>query len=173
MYKIAIIGPESTGKSELAHKLAEIYNEPWVPEYAREYVEKLKRPYTYRDICKIARRQIEEENFFDTEVQKPKIVFFDTDLIVTKVWFEYCYKRIPFFLKQRIKHNNFDLYLLCEPDLPWEPDPVREHSDDRQFFFFWYRKEIELLKKPYVIINGQGENRTINAIKAIESKLKS
>ncbi len=168
MLKIAIIGPESTGKSELAQSLAVHYNTTWIPEYAREYIEKLNRPYTYRDICKIARNQIEEELKLENN-SNGEIVFFDTELIITKVWFEYCYKRVPKFLLQRLKKNFFDLYLLCEPDIPWQPDPVREHGNDRQFFFDWYRREIELIGKPYVIINGIGKIRKENAENAIES----
>jgi len=168
LLKIAIIGPESTGKSELAQSLAVHYNTTWIPEYAREYIEKLNRPYTYRDICKIARNQIEEELKLENN-SNGEIVFFDTELIITKVWFEYCYKRVPKFLLQRLKKNFFDLYLLCEPDIPWQPDPVREHGNDRQFFFDWYRREIELIGKPYVIINGIGKIRKENAENAIES----
>jgi len=168
LLKIAIIGPESTGKSELAQSLAAHYNTTWIPEYAREYIEKLNRPYTYRDICKIARNQIEEELKLENN-SNGEIVFFDTELIITKVWFEYCYKHVPKFLLQRLKKNFFDLYLLCEPDIPWQPDPVREHGNDRQFFFDWYRREIELIGKPYVIINGIGKIRKENAENAIES----
>jgi nicotinamide riboside kinase len=94
-------------------------------------------------------------------------VFFDTDLIITKVWFEYKYKSVPDFLTERLKQGFFDVYLLCTPDLPWEPDPVREHGTDREFFFDWYKNEIEQTGKPYVIVNGIGNQRIQQAIDAL------
>ncbi len=167
MYKIAILGPESTGKTILAEQLAKHFKTDWVPEYAREYIEKLTIPYTYNDICNIALKQIEQEESFQETTSGLKYVFFDTELIITKVWFEYKYKQVPDFLIERLNTGFFDLYLLCAPDLPWEPDPVREHENDRDYFFVWYKKEIEQLNKPYVIVNGVGENRFCNALEAI------
>ena len=59
MYKVAIIGPESTGKSTLARELAEQFKGTYVPEYAREYVErKGRKELTYDEVCEIAREQI-------------------------------------------------------------------------------------------------------------------
>jgi len=167
MYKIAILGPESTGKTELAKALADHYKSPWVPEFAREYVEKLTEHYTFTDVCNIARKQIELEMQYENEKIGVDFVFFDTDLIITKVWFEYCYREIPDFVSNRLKQQFFNLYLLCEPDLPWKPDPVREHGNDRQFFFDWYKRETELSGVPCVIINGIGNKRVDNAIIAI------
>ncbi len=164
MFKIAILGPESTGKSTLAQTLAEHFNTEWVPEYAREYVENLKAPYTFDDICCIACKQIEQEKAFENSVSTDKFVFFDTELIITKVWFEYKYKTVPSFVTERLKTGFFDLYLLCTPDLPWESDAVREHGTDREFFFDWYKKEIEQTGKAYVIVKGTGNERIQNAI---------
>lgn len=168
MIKVAILGPESTGKTALAKSLAEYFNAPWVPEHAREYVEKLIVPYTYADVCNIALMQIEQEKYYEEHPElSDSYVFFDTDLIITSVWFEYKYGAVPDFVPERIKTGFFDFYLLCEPDLPWQYDPVREHGDDREFFFNWYKSEIEQTGKPYVIINGVGTQRVQNAIGAI------
>lgn len=169
MYKIAILGPESTGKTALAEQLAEHFQAPWIPEYARKYVENLKRPYTYNDVCNIALKQIEEEKTYENRSATDReYVFFDTDLIITKVWFSYRFGEIPDFLTERMKAGFFDLYLLCSPDLPWEADPVREHGKDREYFFDWYKKEIEQTGKPCVIVNGIGNQRFQNAITALK-----
>ena len=171
MFRISITGPESTGKSTLTTALAEHFSAYAVPEYAREYVEKLDRPYNFDDICLIAKHQIEEQNFYAKLNDKP-FVFFDTDLIITQIWFEYCYKQTPDFLKQELKKKYFDLYLLCSPDLPWQPDPVREHGgDERQFFFDCYKREIEKTGIPYVIISGKETERVQNAINAVNGNL--
>lgn len=168
MYKIAVTGPESTGKSALTQALAAHYNCPFVCEFAREYVEKLDRPYNFDDIKAIARHQIEAENYY-SENKIADFVFFDTELIITKVWFEYCYGEAPDFVHQALMTKYFDLYLLCEPDLAWEPDPVREHGDDRDYFYERYKQEIILLQKPFFSINGTGQIRIQHAIGAIES----
>ena len=170
MLKIALIGPESTGKTELTKQLAEYFHSPWVAEYAREYLAGKLSGYTFEDVCNIARKQVEQERCYaDLNDAGHPFVFFDTELIITKVWFEYCYKQVPDFVEEQLQEKFFDLYLLCEPDLPWIPDPLREHGDDRQFFYDWYKSEIEKLGKPYQIIRGTGEERFKNAVKAIEN----
>jgi len=169
MLKIAILGPESTGKTSLAEQLALHFKSPWVPEYAREYVENLTSPYTYEDICKIARKQIEKEKEVGNQPSPTDYIFFDTELIITKVWFLYRFSKVPDFLTQQLSSGFFDLYLLCSPDLPWEPDPVREHGKDREFFFNWYKKEIEQTGKPYVIVDGIGNQRFKNALEGLKN----
>ena len=174
MIKIAILGPESTGKSTLTKELADYFQSPGVAEYAREYIEKLSKPYTYKDVCHIARKQISEQNFYTKpENSKSGYVFFDTDLIITKVWMEYKFKLVPDFLNKQLKKGFFDLYLICAPDLPWEFDPVREHGDDRDFFFDWYKREIEQTLKPFVIVDGFGNQRIQNAVNAIKNIVES
>lgn len=166
MYRIAVVGPESTGKSELSKALAIHYNGVFVPEYARTYVEELGREYTFDDVCFIAAKQVEEQVVYSNAIVP---VFFDTEMIITKVWLEYCYKNVPAFVDENIKSGYFDLYLLCFPDLPWVADPVREHGgDERVFFYEWYKREIEQTAKPCVVISGFGDNRTRNAIEAID-----
>jgi len=170
MYKIAIVGPESTGKSVLAENLALHFQGEWIPEYAREYVERLAEPYQFQDVCNIAKKQIEQEDKYSADTA-PGFVFFDTDLIITKVWFQYCYKTVPDFVNAQLQRGVFDFYLLCAPDLTWEPDTVREHGQDREFFYDWYKKEIELLDKPYGIVTGAGDIRFQNAIQLIKEHI--
>lgn len=74
--KIAITGPESTGKSLLAEQLARYYNTVYVPEYAREYIDNLNKPYNFDDILKIAKAQLKNEKLLETKANK--ILFCDT-----------------------------------------------------------------------------------------------
>lgn len=163
MIKIGIIGPESTGKSTLAKALAAHFGGTYVAEYARTYVEQLARPYTYEDVEQIAQEQIRQlQQPYDTEY-----VFFDTDLIITKVWFEYCYHHCPDYVTEALEHENIDLYLVCLPDLPFEDDPVREHPHEREELLGWYLQEVKALGRPYTLIGGIGEERTNAAVAAI------
>lgn len=153
MYRVGIIGPESTGKSSLALYLAHRYKGTYVPEYARTYIEqKGSQEVTYDELCGIARHQIEELRTYlqsDSEV-----AFFDTELIVTKVWFEYAFGKVPEWLEEAIKAYPMDVYLLTYPDLPWIPDPARYNGDEamRLELFNRYEAEIQALGIPYYII---------------------
>ena len=150
-YRIGIIGPESTGKSSLARYLAKRYEGVLVPEYAREFVErKGTTDVTWNELCEIARKQIDE---LQANNQEP-IVFFDTELIVTKVWFEYAFERVPEWLNEAIRQYPMDVYLLTYPDIPWQPDPARSNGSEaiRKELFDRYEAEIQALDIPYYII---------------------
>lgn len=153
MYRVGIIGPESCGKSTLGQYFARRYsNAVCIDEYAREYVAKLNRPYTYEDVEAIARKQIEQISQTAANPDNDTVYFFDTELIVTKVWFEHCYHHHPEWLDKAIQDLRMDCYLLVYPDIDWVPDPTRENPHIRQYLFDWYKKEIENLSVPYYII---------------------
>ena len=150
-YRIGVIGPESTGKSSLARYLAKRYEGVLVPEYAREFVErKGTTDVTWDELCEIAKKQIEE---LKATSQEP-IVFFDTELIVTKVWFEYAFGRVPEWLEEAIRQYPMDVFLLTSPDIPWQPDPARSNGSEaiRKELFDRYEAEIQALDIPYYII---------------------
>lgn len=154
MFKVGIIGPESTGKSTLARYLARRYKGTYVPEYARTYVEqKGTNEVSYEELCEIARYQIEELAAISSQPSE-NVYFFDTELIVTKVWFEYAFGRVPEWLNEAIERYPMDTYLLTYPDLPWVPDPARSNGSDaiRKELYERYKAEIEALNIPYYII---------------------
>lgn len=168
MYRIAIAGPESTGKSELAIALAKHFGAVFVPEFARSYIETLNRPYGYDDVCAIATKQIQELKEFENLNAAP-FVFYDTELIITKIWFAYRYQTVPHFLETQLQKKNYDFYLLCYPDLEWIPDSVREHGgQERMMLYELYKSEIEKSCIPFAIIKGLHANRMNNAIQALE-----
>lgn len=172
MSVFCLTGPESTGKTTLAVHLANHFGGVCIAEYAREYVENLGRQYGFRDVCRIAHEQIRQQN--KAKNSDEKFIFFDTDLIITKVWFEYCYKKTPLFVDNYLKNSPIDCYLLCSPDIKWQNDTVRENGtkQKRQFFFKWYKREIEKTGKPFYIIKEKGDKRLKNAINSINLFLK-
>lgn len=169
MIKIAVTGPESSGKSTLCHQLAGYYDTLWVREYAREYLKKKGNKYNERDILKIARGQLENETLATQKANN--ILICDTEPINFKIWSVHKYKRLSPSLKKIIETVRYDHYLLCYPDLPWESDPLREYPDEkiRIFFFEWFRKELEAANYAYTVIRGNSEKRLNSAIEVIDN----
>jgi NadR type nicotinamide-nucleotide adenylyltransferase len=165
--KIAITGPESTGKSMLAEQLAEHYHTLWVPEYAREYINNLDRPYNQEDILEIARGQIRSETLICRQTKE--LLICDTELIVTKIWSEVKYGNCDPWILNMLENHKYDLYLLCDIDLPWEEDPQREHPHEREYLFNLYKKELTGRALPFFVISGFGKKRLKNAILVIET----
>lgn len=160
--RIVIIGPESTGKTELAQFLSRQFNTIYVPEYAREYIEKLNRHYTFIDVEHIARKQTELESKYLKRANH--VLFYDTFLIITKIWFKVVYNKVPEWLEKNIMALKIDLFLLCNTEIPWIPDNVRENGGEmREKLFQMYKSELEKYTFKYEIIKGVGENRFENA----------
>ncbi len=167
--KIAITGPESTGKSMLAQLLADYYRTVWVPEYSRVYLLQTEANYNYDDILNIARGQKKSEEVLSDIARE--IMFSDTELLVTKIWCDVKYKKCHPWILKNLEKQDYDLYLLMDIDLPWEYDPLREHPDEREYLFDLYRNELEVRKLNYKIVNGLDEVRFKNAVGFVEDVL--
>lgn len=156
-FKVGIIGPESSGKSTLARYLAKRYNGVLISEYAREYVErKGTTDVTFDELCTLAKHQIEELEALSRNPSPATrhLYFFDTELIITKVWFDYAFGRVPEWLNENIHRFPMDVYLLTYPDIAWVPDPARSNGSDaiRKELFDRYEAEVQALDIPYYII---------------------
>jgi NadR type nicotinamide-nucleotide adenylyltransferase len=166
IYKIAITGPESTGKSTLARKLARHYQTVWVEEYARQYLDQLGRPYAESDLLTIAKGQFKNEQ---TILERAtRFLFCDTEPIVLKIWSAYKYQHIVSEILEIHDQARYHHYLLMNIDLPWVFDPLREHPDQRSFFFNWFVRELEEKKASFSIISGAEDERVKNAIEVID-----
>ncbi|MDX1627082.1 MAG: ATP-binding protein [Fulvivirga sp.] len=168
--KIAITGPESTGKSTLAADLARHYHTVWVPEFARSYLEKINRPYNETDLLNIARGQWNEEIRLTPEASNG-FLFSDTEMLVLKIWSMHKYGRCHPEILEKLNNPSYDLYLLCDIDLPWEADPQREHPHLREHFLQLYMLELDALHVPYEIITGKSADRKKQAVEAIDRHL--
>ena len=153
MKKIAIIGPESTGKSTLTKDLANYFGEPFVPEYGRKYLETNGNQYDESDLLKISEGMLEAEN--KAAKKANRFLFCDTDLIMIKVWYEVKYGECHPYVLAKLAEQPYDFYLLCSPDLPWVPDSLRENPGIRKELFKLYKANLELYKLPYQLIGGE------------------
>lgn len=167
--RILILGPESTGKSTLAAALAAYFQEPWVPEVAREYLEKLDRPYAYEELLQIGRQQILLED--ELAGGAKNYLFCDTDLRVIQVWSQHRYGKVDPWVREELERRTYDLILLCAIDLPWQADPLREHPDlkSRQQFFEIYKQLSHASGIPWILISGDTAQRLSTGIQAVGS----
>ena len=160
---IIVTGPESTAKSTIVQGLAERFNGEYTSEYAREYIKRIGKFYTYEDIERIAFWQKEALDRCLKSITG-QVFFVDTYLIITKVWFKWFSGNYPSWLDEEINKTNEYLYLLCAPDIAWVPDDVREHGgDDRIELFHQYKDELDSCKLNYRIVTGKGDERMKNA----------
>ena len=165
---IAITGAESTGKSTLAKALATHYNVPFVPEFARSYVEQLHRSYTYDDVILIAQKQVEQ--YKEMVLQQPPLIILDTWLLITKIWLDVVYGKVPAWIEETIKETRIDTFLVCDTDLPWVPDNVRENGGtDREKLQKTYIQELQNYQFSYHLIKGDYEERKNAAVQVISS----
>lgn len=173
--KIVITGPESSGKTTLAEALAAHFGTAWVSEMARLYLEAKEGygtaiGYVEEDLLHIARLQlqVEESTAAAIKVNEPPLLFCDTDLITIRIWGEEKFGLSDPWVVQQTEQRPYALWLLCAPDMPWEPDPLREDPHDRDRLFEVYERTLQRLGKPYAIMRGPHAERMSKAIERVE-----
>ncbi|MBT4918586.1 MAG: ATP-binding protein [Flavobacteriaceae bacterium] len=172
--KVVLFGPESTGKTTLAKQIARYYNSVWVPEYAREYLQKKwnneRKTCEQSDLLPIAIGQMEIEN--RSAKKTDSVLVCDTDLLETKVYSEEYYDGDcdPHLNKYAIE-NNYDLYLLTYIDTPWEADDLRDKPEERLEMFQSFEKALKDYRRPYILLKGDKKERLEKAVKYIDKLL--
>lgn len=167
MKKIAVTGPESSGKTTLARLLAAFFAAPCVPEYARIFLGILGRPYRQSDLPAIALGQARWEDAL--AALQPPVLICDTDILVIKVWSEYKYGACDTRISELWQQKRYDLHLLCRPDMPWQFDPLREHPDKREELYRIYRRELQSAGVPFAELGGNSVERLRAAVSIIET----
>jgi NadR type nicotinamide-nucleotide adenylyltransferase len=167
--KIAVVGPESTGKSTMSAFLARHYNTVWVPEYARGYCAALVAPPTWQDEKNMFTGQLALEK--EIMPQANKLLICDTTFITVKIWSDHTFGKSPQEVLDELPKHPYDRYLLLNIDLPWEEDPLRDFPEMREHFMAVWHEELAALKANYVLISGTGEDRYDNAVKAVDAFL--
>ena len=157
---VAIVGPESTGKTTLASELARMHHGAWLPEYARTYLSDAH--YTEDQVHIVAREQLSRE--VDFIRARPNFGVLDTDGVVLRVWFDERFGYVPAYVERHLDQQVTRTYLLTYPDLPWEFDPQRESKADLSRLFEVYEQLLSKLDFNYVIVKGEGHERVQCAI---------
>lgn len=164
--KIAVVGPESTGKSTIAAQLAEYYNTIWVPEFARGYCETLTAPCTWQDEINMFHGQLELEKSLLPKANK--LLICDTTFITVKIWSDYTFGKAPQEVLDELPKHPYDFYLLMDIDLPWQDDPLRDFPHLREYFMEVWQRELRALNATYKVISGSDSQRIQNGISAID-----
>jgi NadR type nicotinamide-nucleotide adenylyltransferase len=167
--KIAIVGPESTGKSTLTKQLARHYKTQWVAEYARYYCAALTGPCTLQDEINMYHGQVALEESVLAMAEKD-FIFCDTTFLTVKIWSDAMMGQTPQVVLDALPKYHYDLYLLMDIDLPWEEDPLRDFPNQREHFMEVWHRELQALGANYTVVGGK-ENRLDNAIQVIDAFL--
>ncbi len=167
MIRIAITGPESSGKTTLCQSLSEHFNVDFIPEFARTYLEITDGKYKQPDLDEIAKGQLES-----ITSSQSKINVCDSDFSVLEIWSAYKYGNVSDYIRELVKKDLFDLHILCTPDIPWEEDALRENPDTRDHLFELYKESLNRHNKNFIIVSGEHKNRIKKSLQFIDLILK-
>ena len=159
MKRIVLTGPESSGKTTLAQYLAHAFDTLWVPEYARTYLRMKQGRYELQDLVNIAIGQVALLESAEITASDKPCIFLDTWMLEIAIWAEYRFGTVPDIIPQILGTHPPDLYVLCSPDLAWEPDLLRENPHDRDQLYGRYRSAVLENGIPYVSVSGTGPDR--------------
>jgi len=162
---VVTTGPESCGKTVLAQQLSDYYEEEFVEEYSRQYLALLGTNYNAEDILKIAEEQYRRQ--LEAKEQADRFAFSDTGLLVAMVWSEYRYKTVDPWIVEQFKKDDVDLYILCDYDIPWEFDPLRENPFDRPELFEEYKRILIEYGKNFIVVSGRHTQRLNEVISTL------
>lgn len=168
--KIALFGPESTGKTTLAKQLAEHFDTVWTPEFARDYLQekwdKTAQICDVNDMLPIAYGQTKLEN--QSLSTANKYLFCDTNLMVTKVFSEVYYNFCDPVLDKAARKHKYDLIFLTDIDVPWERDDLRDKAEGRESVFALFKQALIANNKPFITLSGDKEWRLKKAVSIID-----
>lgn len=167
MIRIAITGPESSGKSTLAESLGERTGGAVVAEYAR-FGLKPEEDVSTSKLIQLAQAQL--NSLLEVAAKSPELLIADTEFIVYAIWHEEVIGGPMPHWDELFTTFPFDHFLLCAPDIPWEPDPLRVNPHDRYRLMQLYEAKLKELGCPYTIVDGNHTQRLETALKVIQNE---
>jgi NadR type nicotinamide-nucleotide adenylyltransferase len=165
--RVTLTGSESTGKTQLAERLARHYRTAWSREFSRAYALHKGAPLEGSDVEPIARGQVRAED--EALGRAHEIVFFDTDLVSTVVYAEHYYGSCPEWVERTARERLADLYLLCDTDVAWVADPQRDRPHAREEIHQAFEQTLDRFGARYVLLQGTWEERASRAVDAIDA----
>lgn len=170
MKRIVITGAESTGKSTLAQALSGYYGEPWTGEYVRHYVDNLDRELDESDLEPIAIGQLAQEDCYLKKAKR--LILHDTNILSSIIYANHYFGRSIDWVNDDFLGRNYDLYLLCLPDIPWVADSgQRDSPQARAKLHQHFKESLDRLQLPYITLSGSETARFGEAVRAIDTIL--
>jgi NadR type nicotinamide-nucleotide adenylyltransferase len=167
LVRVCVTGPESTGKTTLAAHLAEAWHTVWVPEASRAYAERKVAPLTIADVVPIAREHVRMAE--DAERVATRLIVLDTDLVSTAIYSQHYYGIVPPEVDTLERRRRADLYLLCNVDVPWVPDGIRDRPANRREMLELFRAALDARGLRWTMISGSWQGRWQTAVNAVEA----
>jgi HTH-type transcriptional regulator, transcriptional repressor of NAD biosynthesis genes len=172
--RVVVFGTESTGKTTLAQNLAAHFGAPWAPEFVREFWDVKAGKITAADLGTIALGQMANED--RAVAQAGRLAILDTDLITCTLWDDVLFPgACPPWVRAEAEQRarGVALWLLCDTDIPFVPDPQRSFPDaaGRARGCQLWREALEQRRLPFVEIRGDGQQRNRLAIEAVAAIL--
>jgi NadR type nicotinamide-nucleotide adenylyltransferase len=170
---VCVTGPESTGKTTLARRLAEWLGTEWVPEASRVYAERVRRELLASDVVPIAREHIALVAGGEAMARASgsRAIILDTDLVSTVIYSRHYYGAVPRWVAAQERGRRADLYLLCDVDVPWVPDGIRDRPTDREQMFGRFDRALLRRRRRLMVIGGDWDSRWAIARSAVASLL--
>ncbi|MFO0660240.1 MAG: AAA family ATPase [Polyangiaceae bacterium] len=168
---MSVFGPESTGKTTLAKRLAEHFDTVMVPEYARIHLERQQGAISADDLPRIARGQIASEDALARDANR--VLICDTDPLATTIWSRELFGECESWIDEEATRRAYDLTLLTDVDVPWVADQVRYLPENRRTFFERCELALQTHQRTYVTLSGSWETRFTRACEAIEQALQT
>ena len=172
--RVVLTGSECTGKSTLAALLGKHFNVPVVPEYLRTYFIEHGGVLTYEDATPIAKGQLAAEE--QTAQQLPDdgslLLLCDTNILSSVVYNHHYYGKNPSWIEDTLATAPYDLYLLCDIDVPWQSDGQRDMPDGREYMQGLFEAALKQRSLPYTVVSGSIEERFAKASTYIANMLK-
>lgn len=168
--RVAIVGAESTGKTTLAQALAAHFGTGWVPEFARDYLLARGGVCEEADMLVIAQGQADSEDRLARECSG--LLIGDTNCLTTQLWYEHYFGAPPEGLRRLARERTAHLYLLCDHDVPWVPDALRDSPAERGWFHARFQAELAAQGRPWVTLSGPYAGRLAAAVEAVKGSLR-
>ena len=164
--RIAVVGAECVGKTTLCEELARELGEHWLPEYLREFCDRLGRTPFPDEQAHILQTQIEREEqaLGQAAAQGARWLLCDSAPIVTALYSRILFNDSALLAPALEHHRAYWGTLLLQPDLPWTPDRfLRDGPEVRARFHAELTAQLQAAGIVAHSIDGEGAVRVHRA----------